>query len=645
MNRFRDVMGRLCRRTWVGVCVVLTIHAGMLAWSATKHSPTWDEPGHLVAGWSHWKFGRFELYSVNPPLVRTIAALPVWLMDPPMEWDDYQPDPKRRSEVQLGRRFVQLNGETSLDYFVVARWACIPFCLLGAVVCFLWAREVYGPAAGWLALSLWCFSPMVLGHGELITPDVSASALGLTATYLFRSWTLSRTWLRAVVCGVLLGFGFLTKTTLLALFPLWCGIWWLDRRRRRNVEPRADWKSEAAQLALILVVALGLLNGFYGFRGTGTPLREFRFMSDLLCGPADTRDVEWQGNRFETSWLGVLPVPVPREFLLGIDIQWRDFERGYVERAWWSYWNGEWKPGGWWYFYVVGFLVKEPVGLWLLLALLIALKVKRCSESTFREDLFLLIPLLGLLFLVSSQTGMSRHLRYALPAYPYLLIFVSQIGRVFQRDNATSANALAIGAPSLQAIGNLRVSATCLAILKWLVAGAWLWFVAAGAVSCSHSLAYFNEWAGGRSQGSRWLIGSNFDWGQDLLFLREWLQEHPETRTLRLAYFGPIDPKWIGIDYQLPPPLPADFATRPLTAQRTFGPVPGFYAISETLLAGDLMPVPDSEGTFRYFNQPVFTYLMSQKPIAKVGSGIAIYLLTEEQTNALRQQLKLPKLR
>ena len=644
MSRFRAVITWLGRCKWLGVISMLVIHAGMLAWGATKHSPTWDEPGHLVAGLSHWNFGRFELYSVNPPLVRTLAALPVWLMDPPMDWSDFKPDPKRRSEVQLGRRFVQLNGKRSLDYFVVARWACIPLSLLGAFICFLWARQIYGPVSGWLALSLWCFSPMILGNGELITPDIGASALGLSATYLFRSWTLSRTWLRAIVCGILLGLCFLAKTTLLVLFPLWCVVWWVDRRCNRELIRETAWKSEVAHLAVMLVVALGLLNAFYGFQGTGTQLAGFRFLSELLAGPTESRDALGHGNRFHSSWLGALPIPAPRDFVLGIDIQRRDFERGYLERAWWSYWNGEWKPGGWWYYYLVGFLVKESVGLWLLLAVLIVLKISRRWESMSREDLFLGVPLIGLLLLVSSQTGMSRYLRYALPAYSFLLVFVSQIGRIFQRDKTAASDAVAISSPSTVASEMTGVWTKHSSGLRLIVAGAWLWLVVAGAMSCPHSLSYFNELAGGPARGSGWLIDSNLDWGQDLLFLRDWLRQHPEARPLRFAYFGPIDPKWIGIDYELPTPLFGDSASRPIAAQRALGPQSGWYAISETLLAGDLMPVPDSEGTFRYFGEPVFAYLKSVKPIAKAGNGIAIFHLTEEEANQLRRQLNLPEL-
>ncbi len=49
------------------VVVILCIHAALLAWAGSRHSPSNDEVGHLPAGLSHWYFGRFDLYCVNPP--------------------------------------------------------------------------------------------------------------------------------------------------------------------------------------------------------------------------------------------------------------------------------------------------------------------------------------------------------------------------------------------------------------------------------------------------------------------------------------------------------------------------------------------------------------------------------------------------
>src|SRR5690606_29697786 len=57
--------------------MLLAVYAGLLAYSATRHSPTLNEPGHLVAGLTHWEFGRFEVYRVNPSLTHYIAAIPV----------------------------------------------------------------------------------------------------------------------------------------------------------------------------------------------------------------------------------------------------------------------------------------------------------------------------------------------------------------------------------------------------------------------------------------------------------------------------------------------------------------------------------------------------------------------------------------
>lgn len=65
------------KRASLVALLLLLMHAGLLAWSIPRHSPTIDEMGHLAAGLSHWEFGRFDLYRVNPPLVRMVAALPL----------------------------------------------------------------------------------------------------------------------------------------------------------------------------------------------------------------------------------------------------------------------------------------------------------------------------------------------------------------------------------------------------------------------------------------------------------------------------------------------------------------------------------------------------------------------------------------
>ena len=57
-------------------------------------------------------------------------------------------------------------------------------------------------------------------------------------------------------------------------------------------------------------------------------------------------------------------------YLLGIDLQKREFEN-----KMWSYLNGEWRLGGWWYYYIYALAIKEPLGTWVLMAMAVALTV------------------------------------------------------------------------------------------------------------------------------------------------------------------------------------------------------------------------------------------------------------------------------
>lgn len=138
----------------VALLAILTVHAVLLAWSATRNSPTFHEVPHLPAGLSHLLLGRFELYRVNPPLPRTVAAFPLLFFEPApvTDWSNYHTYPTIRSEFRVGADFLKANGDNCLWLYAVARWACIPFSLVGALVCFRWAGLLYGPVSGlWAA--------------------------------------------------------------------------------------------------------------------------------------------------------------------------------------------------------------------------------------------------------------------------------------------------------------------------------------------------------------------------------------------------------------------------------------------------------------------------------------------------------------
>ncbi len=187
------------RLTGCLAAALLIAHGGLLAWEGWRLSPTVDEVAHLPAGLSHWKFSRFDLYRVNPPLVRMLAAVPLLVLNPKTDWSSYDEAAYSRPEFSIGSDFAAANGMEIFWYFTLARWVCIPLSLAGAWVCFSWSRELYGTPAAFIALTLWCFCPNVLGYSALMTPDSGAAALGVASGYFFWRWLRDARWRHALL--------------------------------------------------------------------------------------------------------------------------------------------------------------------------------------------------------------------------------------------------------------------------------------------------------------------------------------------------------------------------------------------------------------------------------------------------------------
>lgn len=414
---------------WSVVVLLLLVQAGLVAYCATRLSPSNDEPGHLVAGLSHLRFCRFELYRVNPPLVRTVAALPIYFYGAKEDWSEFEDGPGARPTFKIGSRFVDDNGPDSIWLFVMARWACIPFVIAGGLFCYLISVELWGNRlSGVIAMCAWCFDPNVIAHGSIVGPDTAAASMGLLAAYGFLRWLKRPTGSSSFFAGLGMGVALLTKTTWIILFGLWpligC-IWWLSKAKSDSVAENHRMALSAAQLVWMLCVGLFVLNAGYTFDGSFERLGEFKFVSESLGGNSEP-----SMNRFSGTWLEDLPVPLPKQYVLGIDVQKRDFES--FGRA--SYLRGQWKDGGWWYYYLYGYLVKWPHGsqlLWLLGLLTVA---RLCWSKEFRRRLeisfhpgtvsFLLIPPLVVIVLVSMQLEFNHNFRYVLPATGFWFVLM-----------------------------------------------------------------------------------------------------------------------------------------------------------------------------------------------------------------------------
>jgi hypothetical protein len=608
------------------------VHTLLLARSASLHSPTLDEPAHLVAGISHWEFGDMSLYRVNPPLIRSIAVIPLFAYGFEMTFDPKTDFGLRRWEFNLGNDFVAQNGRRIFWQTTLARWACIPFCWLGASICFCWARDLYGSTSGLVACTLWCFSPMVLGHGALMTPDAHASALGLTACYSFWLWLRSPSWRLTIFTGLLLGVAELSKTTLILLVPLWPVLWILYRLNDGRPHTWALWRSEAMMLIARLAIGLFVINLGYLGNGTFTPLREYPFVSDTIGGPTESSEnagdnsQEWkERNQFRNTILGDIPIPLPFDYVLGIDYQQRDFEHS--PRP--SYLGGVYSSKGWWYYYLYVVAIKSPLGTLGLLGMVCALRMVFIMPTRrWVDEIVLVSPALLIFFVVSSKTGFSHHGRYIFPCIPMVFIWASQAGtHIRDLRNAIMGECTArMDGRSEQSFircvtQNLMGSVSCVLLV---------WSIVSSLFAFPHSQSYFNELVGGPRNGPDHLLFSNVDWGQDLLQLEKWVIEHNSNEPVFLAFFDCFNPFGLGIKNIAPWPM----------KQASTGE-PGFIAAKDTLVPSGLFAIDvnhlyefpymlwNEDGTNYFIDTRPLKFLRAMKPIDTVGYSIRIF--TSEQ--------------
>lgn len=378
---------------------------------------------------------------LHPPLGYYVGSLPLFCLDAP-------------------------SAEDPLALFLCRAVSLIVFGVPLLVVVHRWARELYGPAAGLVALGLAAFSPTLLAHAPLITPDVPLSATGVLALYLFHrsGHGAGRVW----PWGLALGASLLTKTSawLFAAAILIDAAVTVWRRRDRVLFVR---------LMAGLLLAYAVLLVGYGFNG----LLDTKGKAELLARVPDlplARVTARVASPF-------FPLPYLKAAATQLGVGWHGWE---------SYLMGELSRTGWWYYFLVALAVKETIPCLLLLAA--GLLAFRWKEAR-REELLLLLPPL-LFFVVFSLGRVQIGIRYVLPAFPFLFIFASSLARLPNR--------------------RMRVAIGILLAAH-----------AAAAVRASPDfIAYFNELAGGSKNGYRWLADSNLDWGQNLTRVQAYAREH-----------------------------------------------------------------------------------------------------------------------
>jgi len=365
-----------------------------------------------------------------------------------------------------------------------------------------WSRLLYGPRAGLLSLTLFAFSPNLIAHGRLVTTDLYAATAATVASYHFWRFVELGGARRGLTSAITLGAAQLAKYSMVWLYPIFLATLAVralvdsGARKGNAISQRlGDWKRWAKPAAGFAVASALTINIGFLWDGVFVPLDDYAFKSDAFLA-----------LQRSAGQMGRLPVPLAYPYLEGLDWVKQSDDDGNTSGN--AYLLGETRDkrdprrafGG--YFLIASFF-KVPLATQILLAWALVMLARQFSARDFvRRELYLLMPCVvyGIYFnlFLNSQLG----IRLFLVVFPFALVLC---GRVL-------AAPAGVGRPRLIAVSGLAV---------WVVVSVLSYF--------PHYLSYFNELVWDRKMAYKVLADSNLSWGQDTMYLRDYVREHPDV--------------------------------------------------------------------------------------------------------------------
>ena len=493
----------------VVIASIILITFAVIALSGMRYnSPAYDEVSHHIGnGYSFLKTGDFRLNSTQPPLIEELAALPLLFLSPvlPLDhssWVNIERDP-------FGFQFLyRYNSDANRIVF----WARVPIVMLSVlcgILVFIWARELYGEKAGVFALFLYAFSPNVLAYSQIVTADLGVTFFILLAMYRFYKFLKKPKLKNILLAGIALGLAQAAKVTALILIPLFFIIVlyrWLKMKDRRYI------------IGLGSIYALCVMVIFASYFGEIKPLLKNDVdVPEKIEYISKAANILFPGNEAIKKKLVDFALNRPIPFATYIMNILSSTNLIFREEIFKVFLAGKWSTTGWWYFYPAVFLFKTPlVTLILIIIVLLNFKALR-PRNRLSEAMLISFPLLFIIISLCSK--LQGGVRYILPLYPFIFIYVSKIVN------------LKIGK---RIVFNSLIFLLC------------FWYLTGTIRTYPYYISYFNRIAGGAENGWRYLRDSNIDYGQGLISLADYLKRNNIDRV-KLSYSGTADTAYYGI--------------------------------------------------------------------------------------------------
>jgi tetratricopeptide (TPR) repeat protein len=533
-------------RLWkiAAVLALLLIMTVEIVFSVRGESLSWDEGDHIFAGYMSLKTHDYGLNPEHPPLVKMVAALPLLhlaLRVPPLQGRWYKTESYLDGRELIYRNGPNDGGRYSANTIIFrARMCVMAFVLLLALLTFMAGREMFGTTAGLVAMTLVAFEPSLLAHGPFVTTDATVSCMFLASIYSLYRWVKAPSLLRLLTVGLACGLALATKHSAIMLLPMMfvllagelVGRWVSLRRATTGAALARRWGLQAVKLfgglAAISALAILILWAFYGFRYAARPAG-LHLDSDVDSAAHGLKPLLAQGIVFFAHHH-----LLPESYLFGLcDV---------INVGNWSptYIFGKVYTHGVWYYFPVALAIKLTLGLMGLL-LIAAAAVFSGRFRPAREIFFLVVPA-AIYLAIAIASPLNIGIRHILPVFPFLILLAAGGACALARNSKRWLYAVAA-----------LVTFHCLSSL----------------MAYPNYLAYANEAWGGPSQTHRYLTDSNTDWGQQLIAVKAYVDEH-HIHECWFAYFAAdvilpndygipckllptADTSWVGPEIEVPP--------------------------------------------------------------------------------------------
>lgn len=588
-------------RTHFLALLIIVIAGGLAIGSIWEESAIRDEVPHILAGYSYLTKQDYRINPEHPPLVKELSAVPLLFMGNSVYFPEN--DPAWRDNVNdqwdLGDKFLYKYGNDADEMLFWGRIPIILLFLLGGWVLYRFAEKITKRRDfALVALFLYLFSPNLMAHGRFITTDMGATVFALFAVYAYYLYLEKPSWVKLVWAGIVFGFAELAKFNLFLLIPTFIAIaFFYGIGSYRKGKFKIAFKETGVQISKAIgIMAIGylLVGLWYVPHIWNMPLDvQHRLINESITNK------DLGGLGFNTLLNNMTDISFLRpyaQYLLGFLMVSAHTTGGHT-----TYFFGE-IGTHWSDYFLFAYWLKEPIAGQILcyfsVIILAFAGVRNIVKSKLKLGVWVKknAALLGYfffalaVFVMSSMNNLQLGIRYILPLFPFLYLIIAIALSIFSKRETKK-----------ESVGFRWFNIGALSILL-------IWYLGANITTFPSYLPYFNELIGGPKEGWKYMVDSNVDWGQDLIRLRNFMDQN-DISLIKIDYFGGGN-----LDYYLGGRYaPWGFDKKPST---------GWFALSASAIQWNTLN-PESKGNYHWITD-------RYQPVEIVGNSILVYHIPEK---------------